>query len=162
MKPTVAIPLAVGVGYVLGRTHKLKLALMLGVAAAAGKYAKPANEMMQRGARSLTSSTDLKQLTEPGQRLMDAAKSAAVTALTGRLNDLSGRLAEGLPVLGGGLKGGQEQDEQNEQEPDNRGTRRGAEAGRRGSARRPSAEPDESPDESPDDEYDEESDEDEE
>ncbi|MEV6967126.1 hypothetical protein AB0M47_18660 [Hamadaea sp. NPDC051192] len=149
-----AIPLAVGVGYVLGRTHKLKLAILLGAAAAAGKYAGPANEMMQRGARSLTSSTDLKQLTEPGQRLMEAAKGAALTALTGRLNQLSGRLTEGMPSLGGA---GEESDEQesDEREPEDRRersqsgeTRRGRSAARR----REEPEPEEDTDEYDEDE----------
>ncbi|NUO58732.1 MAG: hypothetical protein HOV78_18880 [Hamadaea sp.] len=150
MKPTVAIPLAVGVGYVLGRTHKLKLAILLGAAAAAGKFAGPANEMMQRGARSLTSSTDLKQLTEPGQRLMEAAKGAAMTALTSRLNQLSGRLTEGMPSIGG--KGGEESDEREseEQEPEERRersqsgeSRRGRPAGRRREEPEPEEETDE-------------------
>ncbi|MCP2323211.1 hypothetical protein HDA40_001718 [Hamadaea flava] len=154
-----AIPLAVGVGYVLGRTHKLKLAILLGAAAAAGKYAGPANEMMQRGARSLTSSTDLKQLTEPGQRLMEAAKGAALTALTGRLNQLSGRLTEGMPSLGGA---GEEPDEResDEREPEDREpedrrersksdeTRRGRSAARR----REEPEPEEDTDEYDEDE----------
>lgn len=94
MKSGVRVAMALGTGYLLGRNHKMRLALALGAAAATGQLGRAPGQLAQRGTKAL-GGTPLGTLQEPGQRLVEAGKSAAVAAVVGRINSLSDRLAVG-------------------------------------------------------------------
>jgi hypothetical protein len=99
MKSGLQVAGAIGVGYLLGRTHKMRLALALGTAAATGQLGRAPGALMQRGAKALTSSGGLGQVAEPGQRLLEAGKTAAMAAVTSRIDVMSDRLHERADAL---------------------------------------------------------------
>ena len=91
------VALAVGAGYLLGRTHKMKAALMLAAAGATGKYRGGPRDLLQRGARALADSPEVARLGESiRSELMNAAKAAAVTAASDRIDSLNNRLQGGV------------------------------------------------------------------
>lgn len=107
MKCGAQAALAVGVGYILGRRRKMRLATMLAAAAATGGAGKLAPAVMRRGAKYL-SSTDIAGALGPqvGEivstvrgELLDAAKGAAVAAVTSRIDGLSESLHERAETL---------------------------------------------------------------
>jgi hypothetical protein len=87
------VALAVGAGYLLGRTRKMKMALMLAAAGVTGKFpARPA-DVVAHGLKSLGGSEQLGQLTEQLRgEVLGAARSAALTAVTHQVDSLNGRL----------------------------------------------------------------------
>lgn len=87
------VALAVGAGYLLGRTRKMKLALMLAGAGITGKFpARPA-DLAAAGLQSLGGSGQLSQLREQlRDEVLAAAKSAALTAVTHQVDSLNDRL----------------------------------------------------------------------
>jgi len=88
------LALAIGAGYLLGRSRKMKAALMLGAAGATGSYPGSPLQLVQRGAKALASSPEVAQLGDSIRgELMSAAKQAAVTAASGRLESLNDRLS---------------------------------------------------------------------
>jgi len=115
--------MAIGAGYLLGRTHKARLALALGAAAASGQLDRAPGGLVEQGTKALISSGPLSGLQEPGERLVEAGKAAATAAVTSRINSVSDRLqqrAESLrapDVLSGvsSGKGGKEEQEPPEQ-----------------------------------------------
>jgi hypothetical protein len=147
------VALAIGVGYVLGRTHRLKWALILGTAAATGGLKGLPDQVMQRGTKVLQSTPELARLAENAQRLLDAGRGAAVSAMNSRMESMGESLQGRTKQLAGGLTG------ESDTEPEDRGSRRsggdggrGSEGGRGGRA----AEPDEDEEEYEEtDEYDE-------
>ncbi|WP_431955645.1 hypothetical protein [Nocardia lijiangensis] len=82
----------IGIGYVLGRTRKMRLALAL-TGMGLSRQAGGPQALLQRGTDLLGSSTELSKLTDTirGQ-LMDAARAAAVTAASNRIDALNERL----------------------------------------------------------------------
>ena len=94
MKSGVRVAMALGAGYVLGRNHKMRLALALGAAAATGQLGRAPGQLAQKGTKAL-GDTPLGGLQEPGKQLVEAGKSAAVAAVVGRINSLSDRLQAG-------------------------------------------------------------------
>src|SRR5437763_1578769 len=100
MKVGARLALGVAIGYVLGRTHKMRLAVTLVAAGAAGKDDSNPAELLRQGTKLLENSPELKGLTEDMRgRLVEAGKAAAVTAAMSRIDSLTGRLqqrAEGL------------------------------------------------------------------
>ncbi|WP_327000060.1 hypothetical protein OHA72_33640 [Dactylosporangium sp. NBC_01737] len=112
---------AAGIGYFLGRQHKLRWGLLLAAAAAAGRISGP-GDILQRGVKALTSAPDMGGLAGLGAPLVAAGKEAARAAVTGQIDSVTGKLrdrAEGLRRPGGGR---QEPDEQPD-EDDGRGRR---------------------------------------
>jgi len=95
MRNGVVIGVAVGVGYLVGRTRKLKLLMSLAGAGASGRLGKNPAGLVKQATRLLDSSPELKTLTETVRgRLLEAGKAAAVTAASSRIDALSDRLEE--------------------------------------------------------------------
>ncbi len=76
------VVLAAGIGYLLGRQHKLRWGLMLGAAAASGRLSRPGG-LLQHGVKALSASPELGKLTELAAPLVAATKDAAQAAATG-------------------------------------------------------------------------------
>jgi hypothetical protein len=107
MKGGAQAALALGVGYILGRRRKMRLATMLAVGAATGGIGKLAPVAMRRGAKYL-GSTDIAGALGPqvGEivstlrgELLDAAKAAATSAVTSRVDSLSESLHDRAETL---------------------------------------------------------------
>ncbi|WP_199433058.1 hypothetical protein [Qaidamihabitans albus] len=96
MKRGAQVAMGVGAGYLLGRTRKMRLALMMAGAGATGRLGVSPGELVQRGAKRLTASPELGRLTETVRgELLGAAKSAAATAASGRIESLNERIQSG-------------------------------------------------------------------
>lgn len=107
MKGGAQTALALGVGYILGRNRKMRLATMLAVGAATGGAAKLGPAALRQGTKYL-SKTDIAgalgpQVTEIVNtvrgELLDAAKSAATAAVTNRIDSLSENLHDRAETL---------------------------------------------------------------
>jgi hypothetical protein len=102
MKCRTQAALAVGAGYLLGRTHKTKWALGLAAVAATGKFGGVSGQLIKRGSQLLGSTDALgklaPQLTEVTELirgdLVDAGKAAALSAVRGRIDNLSDRIQD--------------------------------------------------------------------
>ena len=80
----------VAIGYVLGRTRKMRLALM--IAGATGVAGSP-RQLVERGVKQLASVPEVGKLTTIARgQLLDAAKTAAMTAASSRIDALNERL----------------------------------------------------------------------
>lgn len=89
------VALAVGAGYFLGRTRKMRVALMLAGAGLTGKFPAGPTELAAQGLKSLGASADVTQLTEQLRgELLGAARAAALAAATNRVNALNDRLQD--------------------------------------------------------------------
>jgi hypothetical protein len=107
MKGGVQTALALGVGYILGRRRKMRLATMLALGAATGGAAKLGPAALRQGTKYL-GKTDIAgalgpQVTEIVNtvrgELLDAAKGAAAAAVTSRVDSLSDNLHERAETL---------------------------------------------------------------
>jgi hypothetical protein len=107
MKGGAQTALAIGVGYILGRRRKMRLASMLALGAATGGAARFGPAAMRQGAKYL-SKTDIAgalgpQVTEIVNtvrgELLDAARGAAAAAVTSRVDSLSDSLHERTETL---------------------------------------------------------------
>ncbi|GAA4607762.1 hypothetical protein GCM10023195_29810 [Actinoallomurus liliacearum] len=116
----IVVGLAVGVGYLLGRTRKLKLVMTLAAARASGRFGKKPAELVKQGSELLGSSPELKTLTDIVRgRLIEAGKAAAVAAVSSQIDALSDRLQERTRSLSrpaaptrGADQGGEKADEE--------------------------------------------------
>lgn len=107
MKKQTQVALAVGAGYVLGRRHKLRLALMVGTAAMTGGFGGLAGELLGRGTKGLGTTAALGKVTpELGGvaqmvrgTLLDAGKAAALTAVRSRVDRVSDKLHNQAELL---------------------------------------------------------------
>lgn len=107
MKSGPQLGLAVVTGYVLGRRRRLRLALALGAAASTGRMGMGAGALMRRGTKVLGSSgalgkvaPELSEITGMIRgELLDAGKSAAAAAVSGRLDALTDRLHERAELI---------------------------------------------------------------
>ncbi|HKH51831.1 MAG TPA: hypothetical protein VKA77_08570 [Mycobacterium sp.] len=87
------VALAVGAGYLLGRTKRTRLALMLAAAGITGKFPSSPTDLVAHGVKSLGTSDQLTDLTAQLRgELLNAAKAAAVAAATSRVDALNDRL----------------------------------------------------------------------
>jgi len=114
------LAIGVGIGYFLGRTKKMRLALMLVAAGATGKIGSSPGELLQQGAKMVGSSPELKGLTEDVKgRLLEAGKAAAVATAGRQIGSLTDKLQERTELLRqpGDLKG-QDDDEDESYEDD--------------------------------------------
>ncbi|TQM32860.1 hypothetical protein [Nocardia bhagyanarayanae] len=92
MKGGARLAAGVAIGYALGRTRKMRLAMMLAGAGLSRQAGGP-QELLQRGASVLGSSKELTKITDTIRgELMDAARAAAVTAASNRIDALNARL----------------------------------------------------------------------
>ena len=88
--------LAVGAGYMLGRTHKMKLALMLAGAGASSRFPSGSLGVLGQAGKLLADSPEVAKLGAAVRKeLMNAAKTAAVTAASHRIDSLNSRLQSG-------------------------------------------------------------------
>ncbi|MBX4168781.1 hypothetical protein HBA53_14860 [Rhodococcus pyridinivorans] len=140
MKPGARVALGVGIGYFLGRTKKMRVAMMLAGAGMTGKLPSNPQELLQRSASMLGSSPEISKITESVRgELMHAARAAAVTAASNRIDALNERLQS--RASGGGRS---EEPEDAEYEDEYDESRDEEES--RGSRRRGSRNRDEEPD----------------
>src|SRR5690349_8939525 len=107
MKGGVGTALALGVGYILGRRRKMRLATMLAVGAATGGAAKFGPAALRQGTKYL-GKTDIAGALGPQVaeivntvrgELLDAAKGAATAAVTNRIDSLSDNLHDRAETL---------------------------------------------------------------
>ncbi|MFC0449144.1 hypothetical protein [Rhodococcus jostii] len=97
--------LAVGAGYMLGRTHKMKLALMLAGAGASSRFPSGSLGMLGQAGKLLADSPEVAKLGGVVRKeLMNAAKTAAVTAASHRIESLNSRLQSGGDEAAGGKR----------------------------------------------------------
>lgn len=93
MKCGARVALGVAGGYFLGRTKKMKLALML-AGMAAGRQAGGPGALLEQGKKLLDASPELLRLTDDVKgRLLDAGKGAALAVATRQVEALTGRVA---------------------------------------------------------------------
>jgi hypothetical protein len=87
------VALAVGAGYLLGRTRKMRLALMLAAAGITGKFPARPTDVVAHGLKSLGGSGELSRLGDQLRgEVLEAARSAALTAVTNQVDSLNDRL----------------------------------------------------------------------
>ncbi|MGU3581880.1 hypothetical protein ACLBYD_01630 [Rhodococcus sp. C26F] len=140
MKPGARVALGVGIGYFLGRTKKMRVAMMLAGAGMTGKLPSNPQELLQRSASMLGSSPEINKITESVRgELMHAARAAAVTAASNRIDSLNERLQS--RASGGGRSEEPEDAEYEDEYDESRDEDEG-----RGSKRRGSRSRDEEPD----------------
>jgi len=107
MKGGAPVALALGVGYILGRRRKMRLATMLAVGAATGGIGGLGPAVLKRGVKYLGSSDlagDLgPQVTDIVSTirgdLLDAGKAAAAAAVTSRMDSLTDSLHQRAETL---------------------------------------------------------------
>jgi hypothetical protein len=94
------VALGVAGGYFLGRTKKMKLALMLG-GMAAGRRAGGPGELLRTGTKLLNSSPELARLTDEVRgRLLEAGKGAALAVAARQVESLTDRVGKRVESLG--------------------------------------------------------------
>jgi hypothetical protein len=99
VKCGVRVALGVAGGYFLGRTKKMKLAMMLG-GMAAGRQAGGPGQLLAQGMKLLGQSPELSRLTdELGGRLLEAGKGAAVAIATRQVENLTERVVGRVGAL---------------------------------------------------------------
>jgi hypothetical protein len=116
---------ALAAGYFLGRTRKMRLALMIAAAGATGKLGTGPRELVQQGVKRLSESAEFSKITESVRgELLDAAKSAATAAATNRIGALNERLQQGPGAAAGAASdaaGGLTKDEAGENQDEDEG-----------------------------------------
>ncbi|NKY57166.1 hypothetical protein [Nocardia flavorosea] len=107
---------AVGVGYVLGRTRKMKFALMLAGVGLSGRGGPQA--LLERTTSAVGTSPELAKITETVRgELLEAARAAAVTAASNRIDSLNARLQHQRDSGADLGKAVQDEDNDDEYEP---------------------------------------------
>ncbi|WBB74181.1 hypothetical protein O7602_01045 [Micromonospora sp. WMMD1128] len=99
MKSGARIALAVGFGYVLGRRRKLRTALTLAAAVAAGRASQNPAGLKQMATGLLGSNPQLSNLGKLGAPLVTAGRAAATAAAGSGIDAVSGRLRGGADAL---------------------------------------------------------------
>ncbi|MBQ0906448.1 hypothetical protein [Micromonospora sp. U21] len=99
MKTGTRIGLAVGFGYLLGRRRKLRTALTLAAAVAAGRASRTPGGLLKRGSDVLHSSPQLSNLSRLGGPLVNAGRAAATAAAGSGVDALTGRLRGSAEAL---------------------------------------------------------------
>jgi hypothetical protein len=95
------VALGVAGGYLLGRTKKMKLALMLGGIAAGRRVGGP-GELLSRGSKLVEASPELSRLVGQVQgRLLEAGKGAAVAVATRQVEALTDRVGRRVESFAG-------------------------------------------------------------
>ncbi|SCG75398.1 hypothetical protein [Micromonospora humi] len=99
MKSGARIALAVGFGYVLGRRRKLRTALTLAAAVAAGRASQNPGGLKQMATGLLGANPQLGNLSKLGAPLVTAGRAAATAAAGSGIDAVSGRLRGGADAL---------------------------------------------------------------
>lgn len=93
MKHGPQIALAVAVGYALGRSKKMKLAITVGGMMAGRRLAGEPQRLLEEGVKVVGSSPEVSKLKgELRDRLVEAAKNAAMAAATNKIDSLGENL----------------------------------------------------------------------
>jgi hypothetical protein len=109
----------VGIGYFLGRTRKMRFALSLAGAAMARRSGGTPGDLLERGTSLLKSSPELSKITDTVRgELLGAARSAAVTAASNRIDALNDRLQQGSTLLASGDRRGSRETDADEDDYD--------------------------------------------
>ncbi|RZU71966.1 hypothetical protein EV384_0300 [Micromonospora kangleipakensis] len=111
MKSGTRVALAVGFGYLLGRRRKLRTALTLAAAVAAGRASQNPGGLLKYGTDLLNSSTQLGNLSKLGAPLATAGKAAATAAAGSGIDALSGKLRGSADALRRKSGGGQPEED---------------------------------------------------
>jgi hypothetical protein len=99
VKCAARVALGVAGGYLLGRTKKMKLAVMLG-GMAAGRRAGGPGQLLAQGTKLLGQSPELARLTDELRgRLLEAGKGAAVAMATRQVENLTERVVTRVGTL---------------------------------------------------------------
>src|SRR3954466_4320525 len=89
------IALGVASGYLLGRTKKFKLAITVGSMLAGQRIATSPQGLLKQGSEMLEKNPELQKLQEQiTGKLFEAAKAAAITTATSRLESFSKSLTD--------------------------------------------------------------------
>ncbi|WP_433722858.1 hypothetical protein ACQP0C_22735 [Nocardia sp. CA-129566] len=100
MKGGARIAIGMGIGYLLGRTRKMRFALTLAGAAMARRSTGAPAELLEFGTSLLKSSPELTRLTDTVRgELLGAVRSAAVTAASSSIDALNDRLQQGATLV---------------------------------------------------------------
>lgn len=103
MKTGARVALGIGAGYVFGRTRKMRVAMIVAAASATGIIATAPREVVQRALQRTLADPEVNKIaTSVRGDLAGAARSAAVTAATNRIEALNQRLREVEPAHGDG------------------------------------------------------------
>jgi hypothetical protein len=93
------VAVAVGAGYLLGRTRKMRIAMMLAAAGITGKFPAMPAGLLAQGLKSLGGSEQLHDLTDQLRgEVLTAAKAATLAAATNRVDALNDRLQGVVPT----------------------------------------------------------------
>ncbi|MGY0005593.1 hypothetical protein [Micromonospora sp. I033] len=115
MKSGARVALAVGFGYLLGRRKKMRTALTLAAAVAAGRASQRPGGLKQLGANLMSANPQLGNLGKLGAPLATAGKAAATAAAGSGIDAISGKLrgsADALRRKSGGGESGAGRDEE--------------------------------------------------
>ena len=94
------IALAVGGGYLLGRTRKLRFAIVVGGAITGRRLPTSATELLRMGAKVVAASPDFARLSEAVRGpLLVAGRNAAIAAARHHMEVLTDRLTAQLELL---------------------------------------------------------------
>lgn len=100
MKAGPRIATAVAIGYALGRTRKMKLAIAIGSMLAGRRLATHPGELLERGLHQLASSPQVSKLTgEVRTQLLEALKAAALAAASNKIDSLGDTLTQRADAL---------------------------------------------------------------
>jgi hypothetical protein len=100
VKCGVRVALGVAGGYFLGRTKKMKLAMMLG-GMAAGRRAGGPGDLLKTGTKLLNSSPELSRLTDEVRgRLLEAGKGALLAVAARQVESLTDRVGKRVESFG--------------------------------------------------------------
>ncbi|MEN3271036.1 hypothetical protein [Pseudonocardia sp.] len=100
MKCGARVAVGVVAGYFLGRTKKMKLAMMLG-GMAAGRRAGGPGDLLKTGTKLLNSSPELARLTDEVRgRLLEAGKGAALAVAARQVESLTDRVGKRVESFG--------------------------------------------------------------
>ncbi|MEU0154265.1 hypothetical protein [Micromonospora fulviviridis] len=111
------VALAVGFGYLLGRRKKMRTALTLAAAVAAGRASQRPGGLKQLGANLMNVNPQLGSLGKLGAPLATAGKAAATAAAGSGIDALSGKLRGSADALRRKSGGGQSDAGRPDEEP---------------------------------------------
>ncbi|WP_174534021.1 hypothetical protein [Micromonospora chalcea] len=99
MKSGARVALAVGFGYLLGRRKKMRTALTLAAAVAAGRASQRPGGIKRLGADLMGASPQLRNLGGLAPPLVAAGRAAATAAAGSGIDAIGGRLRDGADAL---------------------------------------------------------------
>lgn len=93
------IAMAVGLGYLLGRRKKMRTAMAVGAAIAAGRVSRNPASLLQRGGELLGNTPALGQLSGLTKPLTDAGKAAAAGMVSRGIESVGDRIKQRTDAL---------------------------------------------------------------